>query len=129
MYIGCDIHDVLRPGTFPPSVSGCDSIDVWISMIRVKPTHFSKRIQKKIKEMHELVSKYPILDPENENVTHIMGLCIGPKSLSALGRFMLFKTKIMGLLRVKFWSICATLNMKLQYIGYPKALESNDIQF
>nr|KAJ0213387.1 hypothetical protein LSAT_V11C400197730 [Lactuca sativa] len=26
MYIGCDIHDVLHPGTFPPSVSGCDTI-------------------------------------------------------------------------------------------------------
>lgn len=25
MYIGCDTkHDVLRPGTFPPSVLGCD---------------------------------------------------------------------------------------------------------
>ena len=26
MYIGCDtLHDVLRPGTFPPSVSGVTS--------------------------------------------------------------------------------------------------------
>lgn len=83
---------------------GC--IDIWTSLIRVKPTCFSKRIQKKIKEMDELVSKYPILDPKNENVTHIMGL-----------------------LRLKFRAICATLNMKLEYIGYLKALESNDSQF
>nr|KAJ0225642.1 hypothetical protein LSAT_V11C100041300 [Lactuca sativa] len=26
MYIGCDIHDVLHPGTFPPSVSGCGMV-------------------------------------------------------------------------------------------------------
>lgn len=80
---------------------GC--IDVWTSVIRVEPTCFSKSAQKKIKEMDELVSKYPILDPENKNVTHIMGL-----------------------LRVKFRAICAALNMKLEYKGYPK---ENDILF
>ncbi|KAI3710912.1 hypothetical protein L2E82_40708 [Cichorium intybus] len=83
---------------------GC--IDIWISMIRVEPTCFSTRVQKKIKEMDELVSKYPILDPENENVTDIMGL-----------------------LRLKFRAICATLNLKLEYKGYPKASDLNEIQF
>ncbi|KAL4567052.1 hypothetical protein LXL04_022623 [Taraxacum kok-saghyz] len=83
---------------------GC--IDVWTSVVRVDPTCFSNRVQKKIKEMDDLVSKYPILDPENENVTDIMGL-----------------------LRLKFRAICATINMKLEYKGYPKASGSNEIQF
>ncbi|CAI9277980.1 unnamed protein product [Lactuca saligna] len=83
---------------------GC--IDVWTSVIQIEPTCFSTRVQKKIKEMDELVSKYPILDPENENVTDIMGL-----------------------LRLKFRAVCATLNVKLEYKGYPKASEPNEIQF
>ncbi|KAI3693395.1 hypothetical protein L6452_33230 [Arctium lappa] len=83
---------------------GC--IDVWNSVIRVEPTCFSTRVQKKIKEMDELVAKYPILDPENESVTEMMGS-----------------------LRLKFRAICATLNVKLEYNGYPKASDSKEMQF
>ncbi|XP_076886707.1 uncharacterized protein LOC143536655 [Bidens hawaiensis] len=83
---------------------GC--IDVWNSVIRVDPTCVSTRVQKKIKEMDELVSKYPILEPETESVTDIMGS-----------------------LRLKFRAICATLNVKLEYRGYPNASDPNEIQF
>lgn len=83
---------------------GC--VDVWNSVIRVEPTCFSTRVQKNIKEMDELVSKYPVLEPENESVTDIMGS-----------------------LRLKFRAICATLNVKLEYSGYPKASDPNEIQF
>ncbi|GKC24014.1 hypothetical protein Tco_1026164 [Tanacetum coccineum] len=83
---------------------GC--VDVWNSVIRVEPTCFSTRVQKKIKEMDESVSKYPIMEPENETVTDIMGS-----------------------LRLKFRAICATLNLKLEYNGYPNAAHPNDIQF
>ncbi|XP_076910385.1 uncharacterized protein LOC143568004 [Bidens hawaiensis] len=83
---------------------GC--IDVWNSIIRVEPTCFSTRVQKNIKEMDELVCKYPILEPENESATDIMGS-----------------------LRLKFRAICATLNMKLEYNGYPKASNRNETQF
>ncbi|MFS7971291.1 putative essential protein Yae1 [Helianthus anomalus] len=83
---------------------GC--IDVWNAVIRVEPSCYSARVQKKIKEMDELLSKYPILEPENESVTDIMGS-----------------------LRLKFRAICATLNVKLEYNGYPKASDPNEIQF
>nr|XP_043622491.1 protein LTO1 homolog isoform X2 [Erigeron canadensis] len=83
---------------------GC--IDVWKSVLRVEPTCFSARVQKNIKEMDELVTKYPILEPENESVTDMMGS-----------------------LRLKFRAICATLNVKLEYNGYPKASNPNEIQF
>ncbi|GJU62536.1 hypothetical protein Tco_1244371 [Tanacetum coccineum] len=63
-------------------------------------------VQKKIKEMDELVSKYPIMEPENETVTDIMGS-----------------------LRLKFRAICATLNLKLEYNGYPNAADPNGDQF
>ncbi|GKG26593.1 hypothetical protein Tco_0402296, partial [Tanacetum coccineum] len=44
--------------------------------------------------MDESVSKYPIMEPENDTVTDIMGS-----------------------LRLKFRAICATLNLKLEYNG------------
>ncbi|PWA55736.1 essential protein Yae1 [Artemisia annua] len=83
---------------------GC--IDVWNSVIRVEPTCFFPRVQKKIKEMDELVSKYLIMEPENETITDILGS-----------------------LRLKFRAICATLNLKLKYNGYPNAAEPSEIQF
>ncbi|KAE9456391.1 hypothetical protein C3L33_11690, partial [Rhododendron williamsianum] len=49
---------------------GC--IDVWNSAIRVEPTCFSSRIQKTIKTMDNLVTKYPTWDPENESVDEVM---------------------------------------------------------
>ncbi|XP_010268812.1 PREDICTED: formimidoyltransferase-cyclodeaminase isoform X2 [Nelumbo nucifera] len=71
---------------------GC--VDVWNSAIRVDPTCFSSRIQKSIKQMEELIEKYPIQDPENESVQEIMDA-----------------------LRSKFKAISATLSMKLEYEG------------
>lgn len=79
---------------------GC--IDVWTSAIRVDPHCFSSRIQKSVKAMDDLVKKYPILDPENESVTEIMDS-----------------------LRLKFRGVCASLNVKLEYRGYPKGSDAN----
>ncbi|XP_031116266.1 protein LTO1 homolog [Ipomoea triloba] len=75
---------------------GC--IDAWNSAILLDPTCFSPRVQKNIAQMDELIRKYPIADPENESVTDIMDS-----------------------LRMKFRAICATLNVKLEYEGYPRA--------
>ncbi|XP_022880451.1 oral cancer-overexpressed protein 1 homolog [Olea europaea var. sylvestris] len=83
---------------------GC--IDIWKSGIRVNPNHFSTRAQKTISQMDELLKKYPISDPENESVSDIMNS-----------------------LRLKFRAICATLNVKLEYNGYPKASDVEIIEF
>lgn len=84
---------------------GC--INVWNSVIQVDPTRFSDRVQKMIKQMDELVAKYPVMDPENESIQGVMD----------------------GL-RLKFRAVCATLNVKLEYIGYPKtAQDSKEFEF
>ncbi|OVA13899.1 Essential protein Yae1 [Macleaya cordata] len=83
---------------------GC--IDVWNSAIRVEPNCFSSRVQKSIKQMEDLIKKYPILDPEDESVQDIMDA-----------------------LRLKFRAISATLSMKLEYEGYPKSSEAEGIDF
>ncbi|XP_015081015.1 protein LTO1 homolog [Solanum pennellii] len=75
---------------------GC--VDVWDAAILVEPTCFSSRVQKSIKQMDELLNKYPFSDPENESATDIIDS-----------------------LRLKFRAICATLNIKPEYDGYPKA--------
>ncbi|KAK9225809.1 hypothetical protein WN943_010854 [Citrus x changshan-huyou] len=49
---------------------GC--VDVWNSAIRIAPTRFSARLRKGIKQMEELIEKYPVNDPENESVQEIM---------------------------------------------------------
>ncbi|KAJ8541955.1 hypothetical protein K7X08_016821 [Anisodus acutangulus] len=67
-------------------------IDVWNAAILSEPTCFSSRVQKGIKQMDELLCQYP---------------------LSA--------TDIIDSLRLKFKSVCATLNIRLEYDGYPKA--------
>ncbi|XP_058209014.1 uncharacterized protein LOC131321964 isoform X2 [Rhododendron vialii] len=76
---------------------GC--IDVWNSAIRVDPTCFSSRIQKSINTMDNLVKKYPTSEPENDSVNEVMDS-----------------------LRLKFRSVCASLNVKLEYKGYPKEM-------
>ncbi|GMY09149.1 protein LTO1 homolog [Fagus crenata] len=84
---------------------GC--IDIWNSVIQLDPTRFSDRVQKMIKQMDELVAKYPVMDPENESVQEVMD----------------------GL-RLKFRAVCATLSVKLEYIGYPKtAQDSKELGF
>ncbi|KAL7099024.1 hypothetical protein ACP275_09G056100 [Erythranthe tilingii] len=80
---------------------GC--VDVWNSAIRVDPNFISARIQKTIKQMDELLHSYPILEPEKES---------GSDMIDAL--------------RLKFRGICASLNMKLEYSGYPK---TSDVEF
>lgn len=80
---------------------GC--IIVWNSVIQVDPTRFSDRVQKMIKQMDELVAKYPVMDPENESIQEVMD----------------------GL-RLKFRAVCATLNVKLEYIGYPKTAQDSE---
>ncbi|KAF3628645.1 putative 1,4-alpha-glucan-branching enzyme 3, chloroplastic/amyloplastic-like [Capsicum annuum] len=75
---------------------GC--IEVWNAAILVEPTCFSSRVQKNIKQMDELLRKYPFPDPENESATDTIDS-----------------------LRLKFRTISATLNIRLEYDGYPKA--------
>ncbi|KAL6492844.1 hypothetical protein OROGR_032603 [Orobanche gracilis] len=83
---------------------GC--VDIWNSAIRVDPNFISTRIQKTIKQMDELLKKYPILEPENETVSDMMDS-----------------------LRLKFRAICASLNVKLEYKGYPKSSDAGNIEF
>ncbi|KAI3452392.1 hypothetical protein Pfo_009057 [Paulownia fortunei] len=83
---------------------GC--VDVWNSAIRVDPNCISARIQKTIKQMDDLLRKYPILEPEKESVSDMMDS-----------------------LRLKFRAICASLNLKLEYNGYPKATDAGKIEF
>ncbi|KAG8498276.1 hypothetical protein CXB51_006761 [Gossypium anomalum] len=49
---------------------GC--VDVWNSAIQIDPTRFSTRVQKGIKQMQELIQKYPVMDPEDESVQEII---------------------------------------------------------
>ncbi|KAL5793860.1 hypothetical protein ACOSP7_002454 [Xanthoceras sorbifolium] len=74
---------------------GC--VDVWNSVLRVDPNRFSARVQKGIKQMEELIEKYPVTDPEDESVQEIMEA-----------------------LRLKFRVVRAALGVKLEYNGYPK---------
>ncbi|KAF5197355.1 Lto1-like protein [Thalictrum thalictroides] len=83
---------------------GC--VDVWNSAIRIDSNCFSSRVQKTMKQMEELIEKYPILEPENES---------GQENLEAL--------------RLKFRAISATLNVQLEYVGYPKSSEEKSIDF
>ncbi|PIN23569.1 hypothetical protein CDL12_03715 [Handroanthus impetiginosus] len=53
-----------------------------------------------------LIQKYPISEPENESVSDMMDS-----------------------LRLKFRAICASLNVKLEYNGYPKASDAGKIEF
>ncbi|KAH1098607.1 hypothetical protein J1N35_015528 [Gossypium stocksii] len=80
---------------------GC--VDVWNSAIQIDPTRFSTRVQKGIKQMQELIQKYPVMDSEDECVQEIMEA-----------------------LRLKFRVIRAALGVKLEYLGYPKP---KDIEF
>ncbi|KAB1223403.1 hypothetical protein CJ030_MR2G012400 [Morella rubra] len=85
----------------------CCYVNVWNSTILVDRTRFSKRVQKMIKQMEELVEKYPVSNPENESVQQLME----------------------GL-RLKFRAVSATLDVKLEYIGYHKSTpDSKDIEF
>ncbi|GAA0166553.1 hypothetical protein LIER_21683 [Lithospermum erythrorhizon] len=61
---------------------------------------FSSRVQKSIKQMHESLLKYPLSNSEDESGSDILDL-----------------------MRLKFRAICASLNVKLVYIGYPKGSE------
>ncbi|EXB62290.1 hypothetical protein L484_022178 [Morus notabilis] len=84
---------------------GC--VDVWNSVVRVDPTLFSSRVQKGIKQMKELIEKYPVMEPENERVQEIMDA-----------------------LRLKFRAVCASMGVKLDNNGYPKSsLEAKEIEF
>lgn len=84
---------------------GC--VDVWNSAIRIDPERFSIRVRKSVKQMEDLVQKYPLLDPENEQVQELME----------------------GL-RMKFRAICATLGVKLEYNGYPNSASAGkEIEF
>ncbi|XP_016465523.1 uncharacterized protein LOC107788360 [Nicotiana tabacum] len=83
---------------------GC--VDIWNAAIHIQPNCVSSRVQKSIKQMDELLQKYPVSEPENESVTDIMDS-----------------------LRLKFRAICATLNVKLEYNGYPRASDVKNSGF
>lgn len=83
---------------------GC--VDVWISAARVDPTRFSSRVQRSVRQMDELIRDYPVGDPEDERVQDIMDS-----------------------LRTRFKAVCATLSVKLEYDGYPKNTDVEDIEF
>ncbi|KAK6150685.1 hypothetical protein DH2020_015617 [Rehmannia glutinosa] len=83
---------------------GC--VDVWNSAVRVDPNFISARIQRTIKQMDDLLQKYPISERENESLSDMMDS-----------------------LRLKFRAICASLNVKLEYNGYPKASDAGKIEF
>ncbi|KAI4322624.1 hypothetical protein L6164_022300 [Bauhinia variegata] len=84
---------------------GC--VDVWNSAIRVDPNCFSSRVKLGIKQMKELLEKYPIMDPENLQVQEIMDS-----------------------LRLKFKMVCSSLHVRLEYDGYPKSsADTHDIEF
>lgn len=74
---------------------GC--VDIWKSVIHVDPKAFSLRLQKSIEQLGELVEKYPLSEPENEEIQEIMDA-----------------------IRLKFRVISANLGVKLEYEGYPK---------
>ncbi|KAF3443850.1 hypothetical protein FNV43_RR13540 [Rhamnella rubrinervis] len=84
---------------------GC--VDVWKSAIGTDAATFSSRVQKGIKQMEELIEKYPLMKPESESLHEVME----------------------GL-RLKFRAVCATMGVKLEYNGYPKSsLKANEVEF
>ncbi|KAH0984470.1 hypothetical protein GBA52_011647 [Prunus armeniaca] len=76
---------------------GC--LDVWNSAIRVDLTPFSLRVQKGVKQMEELIEKYPVMEPEDESVQDVMEA-----------------------LRLKFRAVCASMATDEQ--GGEKMLKS-----
>ncbi|KAI9086724.1 hypothetical protein K1719_031318 [Acacia pycnantha] len=84
---------------------GC--VDVWNSAIRVDPNCFSSRVKIAIKQIDGLVEKYPVLDHEYLELQEIM---------DSLG--------------LKFKMVSSSLQVKLDYDGYPKSSSyAKDIQF
>ncbi|XP_043698452.1 protein LTO1 homolog [Telopea speciosissima] len=90
----------------------CGCVDVWNSAIQAKSSCFTPHVQKNVKQMEELIKRYPILDPENESVQDIMDS-----------------------LRAKFKAVSASLSisssssMKLEYDGLLKSSGANDLEF
>ncbi|PHU04564.1 hypothetical protein BC332_25386 [Capsicum chinense] len=87
--------------------------DIFDSSLNLEDTHYKRYSegytdglnsgkdegnQKSIKQMDELLRKYPFSDPENESATDTIDS-----------------------LRLKFRTICVTLNIRLEYDGYSKA--------
>ncbi|KAL4183818.1 hypothetical protein AMTRI_Chr11g157020 [Amborella trichopoda] len=83
---------------------GC--INVWNAATRINPDVFSSRVCKNMKQMEELLDKYPILEPEDEHIDEIMAS-----------------------LRLKFRIIASSLSVHIEYNGYPKSSEGNTIGF
>eukprot|EP00257_Ricinus_communis_P025487 XP_025012901.1 uncharacterized protein LOC8284963 [Ricinus communis] len=75
---------------------GC--VDIWSSVVRIDPDAFSDRFKKTVKQIKELIERYPLLDPEIESVQDIMDS-----------------------LRLKFKVITGgNKDVNLVYDGYPK---------
>ncbi|KAF9605016.1 hypothetical protein IFM89_013182 [Coptis chinensis] len=81
---------------------GC--INIWNSAIQMDSSCFSSRVQKSIKQMEDLVKKYPMMEPEDESVQDVLDS-----------------------LRLKFKSqFYATLGVKLDYVGYSKSSSASE---
>ena len=72
-------------------------VDLWNYAIQIHSTRFFNPVQNGVKQMQELIRKYPVMDPENESVQEIMEA-----------------------LRLKFRVIRAALGVKLEYDGNPR---------
>ncbi|CAL9192837.1 unnamed protein product, partial [Musa hybrid cultivar] len=81
---------------------GC--VDVWNSVIQDDSGAFSSRLQKSVQQLGELLRKYPLLDPENEQVQEMMD----------------------GI-RLKFRIISANMGVKLEYKGSTKSSGMEDM--
>ncbi|URD74257.1 Essential protein Yae1, N terminal [Musa troglodytarum] len=75
---------------------GC--VDVWNSVIQVDSGAFSSRLQKSVQQLGDLLRRYPLLDPENEQVHEMMDA-----------------------IRLKVRIISANMGVKLEYKGYTKS--------
>ncbi|KAJ8499262.1 hypothetical protein OPV22_009814 [Ensete ventricosum] len=75
---------------------GC--VDVWNSVIQADSGAFSSRLQKSVQQLGDLLRKYPLLDPENEQVQEMMDA-----------------------IRLKFRILSANMGVKLEYKGYTKS--------
>ncbi|CAN6453406.1 unnamed protein product [Victoria cruziana] len=73
---------------------GC--VEVWKTAFEICPDGFSARVQRNVKQMAELIERYPILEPENEGVQDLMDA-----------------------LRTKFKAVSAMLSVRLEYQGFP----------
>ncbi|KAL3694369.1 hypothetical protein R1sor_008020 [Riccia sorocarpa] len=75
--------------------TGC--VDLWSATLDIDASVFSARARRSIKQLEELLSAYPLSDPEDERVTELLDK-----------------------IRLKFQAILSMLSLQLDYPGHPK---------